>query len=259
LAISTFVSTAGILSSVLDTERVRRAVVRTRFTRIDQFGDVDSTNRVAREAAAAGEPEGLVVVAEHQTAGRGRRGRTWEAPEGTALLFSVLLRPALPPVDLHLVTAAVALAGRDACRAVAGVEAAVKWPNDLLVGDRKLAGILAEAAGGAVVVGMGLNVTSHPEGAASLAGAGWHTPDRDALLATLLVGLDGRLGRWPELRADYRAACATVGRRVRVEMPGGDLVGLAERVDEHGHLVVRPDGAVPVVVSAADVVHLRPV
>ena len=232
--------------------------MRTRFTRIDTFDEVDSTNRVARDEGRAGAPEGLVLVAEHQSAGRGRQGRSWEAPAGTALLVSVLLRPSLPAAELHLVTAAVALAARDACSAAAGVDPAIKWPNDLLVADAKLAGILAESSGGAVVVGMGMNVTSHPEGATSLAASGWGRPDREALLAELLLRLDGYLDRWPQVSETYRGACATVGRRVRAELPGGAIVGVAESIDVHGHLVVVPEaGGEPVVLSAADVVHLR--
>src|SRR4051812_27340870 len=106
----------------------------------------------------AGAPEGLAAVADHQTAGRGRLGRAWVAPPGASLLLSVLFRPDLAPERLHLTTAAVALAAAEACEAVAGVLPVLKWPNDLLVGDRKLAGVLAESRLPAVVVGIGLNV-----------------------------------------------------------------------------------------------------
>jgi BirA family biotin operon repressor/biotin-[acetyl-CoA-carboxylase] ligase len=253
------VSTEGILPSVNDAERTRRAAHATRFREVDWRPEVGSTMAVAREAADAGAPEGLVVVADLQTAGRGRRGRRWDAPAGTGLLVSLLLRPDLPPGDLHLVTAAVALAAQGACRAVAGVGVDIKWPNDLLVADRKLAGILAEAAAGAVVVGMGLNVSAHPEEATSLAAEGWADPDRPALLGDLLVRLDGLLGRWDTVRAAYRQRCATVGRRVRVDVTGATVVGRATRVDDHGHLVVEPDGGgPPVVLSVGDVVHVRP-
>lgn len=151
------------------------AVAGTRFTDVRHLAEVDSTNRLVLDEAAAGAPEGLVVVADHQSAGRGRLGRRWEAPAGANLLVSVLLRPALAWPDLHSAAVAVALAAAEACRRVAGVPAACKWPNDLVVGDRKVAGILSETlgptggpgggrAGGpaAVVVGLGLNVAWHP-------------------------------------------------------------------------------------------------
>ncbi|MGI8686136.1 MAG: biotin--[acetyl-CoA-carboxylase] ligase, partial [Acidimicrobiales bacterium] len=134
---------------------------------------VDSTNRVALDLARAGAPGGVVVVAGHQTAGRGRHGRTWDAAPGSSLLLSVLHRPgpalppdrssrpdpALPSDRSHLAVAAVSLAARQACWSAAGFTPALKWPNDLVVGDAKLAGVLAEVAGDAVVVGLGLNVS----------------------------------------------------------------------------------------------------
>src|SRR4051812_2967881 len=128
----------------------------TRFHDIRWFDVVDSTNRYLLECAAQGAPEGIVAVADEQTAGRGRLGRTFVAPPGAALLVSVLLRPQLPPERVHLLTLATALAAIDA---LPGVDARVKWPNDVVIDDRKLAGILAEAdSTGAIVIGMGLNV-----------------------------------------------------------------------------------------------------
>ena len=137
-----------------------------------RFAEIGSTNTWLLERAREGAPEGLVAVAEHQTAGRGRRGRTWEAPPGANLLVSFLLRPRLPLERRHLVVAAVALAAREACIATGGEALAavvgLKWPNDLLAGGQKLAGVLAEADGDAVVVGMGLNVGWAPPGATCL-------------------------------------------------------------------------------------------
>lgn len=158
----------------------------TRFREIRCYDDVDSTNRLAMDAARSGAPEGLVVTAEHQGAGRGRLGRTWDAPSGRNLLASVLLRPGLRPADRHLVTVMAALSAADAIVELTGFTPLVKWPNDLLAPDgRKLAGVLAEAdasgtpadpwstgasrrasgrgagdeLGSAVVVGIGINVT----------------------------------------------------------------------------------------------------
>jgi BirA family transcriptional regulator, biotin operon repressor / biotin---[acetyl-CoA-carboxylase] ligase len=228
-----------------------------------------STNADLLERARAGAAEGLVLVAEEQTAGRGRLGRTWSAPAGAALTFSVLLRPAgVPPTRLGWLPLLTGVAVAAAVRDQAGVPASLKWPNDVLVGERKLAGILAEAHGDAVVVGVGLNVTlSRAElpvpTATSLLIEDAASTDRAALLAAILTELAQRYRTWragpdaPELRADYLRWSATVGREVRVELPGGaQLSGTAEDVDEVGRLVVRAPGHL-VRVGAGDVVHVR--
>jgi BirA family biotin operon repressor/biotin-[acetyl-CoA-carboxylase] ligase len=238
---------------------VASALAGTRWGPVEGYDEVGSTNAVVMERARAGAPEGLVVVADHQRAGRGRFDRRWEAPAGTNLLLSVLLRPAELALERwHLVVAAVSLAAAEACAAVAGVFPLLKWPNDLLVEDRKLAGVLAESEGGAVVVGLGLNVGWAPEGAASLDQAAGHHVDRTALLVALLEALDRLVGAWDEVGRRYPAVCGTVGRRVRVMRPGGDLVGRADEVDPVGHLVVVDDHGRRHVVSAGDVTHLRP-
>jgi BirA family biotin operon repressor/biotin-[acetyl-CoA-carboxylase] ligase len=230
---------------------------RVRLVHLDR---VDSTNRVAADAARAGRSEGLVVVTDYQTAGRGRLGRRWEAPPGSALLASMLLRPTgLAPERSHLVTSAVGLAAVAACRSEAGVEADLKWPNDLLIGERKLAGILAERVGDAVVVGLGLNLSVAPPGAATLDEAAGRRIDRDRLLDAVIGALDGRYDAWDEVASEYARSCATVGQRVRAECPGGRvLVGTATGVDLDGRLVVvAADGGEPVALAAADVTHLR--
>ncbi len=237
----------------------------TRFTEIDLLDVTDSTNRVVMERAAAGAPEGLVVAAELQTAGRGRLDRTWEAEAGTSLLVSILVRPVdLPTARWHLVTAAAGLAARRACQQVAGFTPDLKWPNDLLVGDRKLAGILAEARGTALVVGMGCNVHDAPPGAAWVDAAAGRSVDRSDLLGAWLAALDGLLGRWDAVAADYAGSCATVGRAVSVERSGGRvagrvLIGLAEAIDDQGRLVVRPASGPAVTIAVGDVTHVRPV
>lgn len=221
------------------------------------------------EEARAGAGEGLVAVAEHQTAGRGRLGRQWVAPPGASLLMSILLRPALEPERLHLVTAAVALAAAEAVQVAAGFRPGLKWPNDLVVsapeGDRKLAGVLAEAALPAVVVGIGINVSWPPELPAELAAiatAANHVAgrpvDREVVLGALLAGLDGRYGRWEEVAVEHRACCVTIGRDVRVELAGETFHGRAVDVSEDGHLVVDPGNGPLRTVSAGDVIHLRP-
>ncbi len=237
--------------------------------------EVDSTNTYVRDLARRGAAEGLVVVADHQTAGRGRLDRRWESPPGSNLLASVLLRPACGEAELHLCTAAVALAGADACSETAGVEPVLKWPNDLLAGpdEKKLAGVLAEAefSGGvltAVVVGIGINVAW--PGPAGVGGtcldelrATADPVDRRELLERSLAGLatrrpllDGEDGR-RQLADEVRRRCATLGRAVRVVLAGEEFVGRAVAVDDGGHLVVETEAGTRTV-SAGDVVHLRP-
>src|SRR6476646_7378861 len=128
------------------------------FTDVRWFAELDSTNRYLVDEARAGAPACVAVVADPQTAGRGRLGRTWVAPPGASLLVSVLLRPRLPVEQRHLIVTAGALAMAEAVEATTGVVAGLKWPNDLMVGERKLCGVLAETVGDALVVGLGVNV-----------------------------------------------------------------------------------------------------
>ncbi|MBQ0893621.1 biotin--[acetyl-CoA-carboxylase] ligase [Micromonospora sp. U56] len=262
------------------------------WRRLDLRAETGSTNADAVTAARAGEPEGLVVVAERQTAGRGRRGRIWQSPARAGIATSVLLRPGeavadrgWPPAPatgygwLPLL-AGVALV--EAVARLAELDARLKWPNDLLVDDAKCAGILAEAVPGtspaqppAVVLGIGLNVTlrtdelpENPTGlpATSLQLAGATATDRDPLLRALLRSLADWYDRWRTaggdavasgLREAYVASCATVGRRVRVLLPdGAELTGLATGVDADGQLLL-DTGAGERRLAAGDVLHLR--
>ena len=225
----------------------------TRFDDVRWFELVDSTNRYLLQCAAGGAREGVVAVADEQSAGRGRLGRTWVAPARSALLVSVLLRPALPVERTHLVTLAAGLAALDAVDALASVAAGLKWPNDVVVDDRKLAGILAEADGaGAVVVGMGCNVKPDalPPELAAIATA--VAVDRATLLVEWLRAYDVRLSALDTVVADAVARSATIGRRVRVDLAQETFEGTASALTDEGFLVV--DGRV---VSAGDVVHLR--
>lgn len=267
-----------MVTAVLDPAARSRLAAATRFVDIRFFESIDSTNDYVAREAQAGAPEGLVALADHQEAGRGRRGRRWDAPRGSSLLVSILLRPDLPARRLHLLGAVAALSAADACGAVAGVEARLKWPNDLVVAGRKLGGVLVETELSkgrvrAAVVGIGLNVW-WPQGLASeLADeattlgqlTGKEVP-RPALLVTLLEGLEARYAELerpcgPEAQLDdYRGRCDTLGRLVRVELSGGSpprsFTGIAVDVDAEGHLVVEDRGR-PVAVAAADVVHVR--
>lgn len=228
--------------------------------RVEVLATAGSTNALVADRARAGEPHGLVVVAEEQTQGRGRLDRSWQSPPRAGLTFSVLLRPSLEPHRLGWVPLWGGLAVARAVREQTGVEAVVKWPNDVQVGGRKLAGLLAESVGdvgaGAVVLGIGLNVTTRREElpvetATSLLLEGATTTDRDTVLRAVLRALAGALG--DQDVASYRELCSTLGREVRVELPGGTSVtGVAEAVDDDGRLVV--DGTP---YAAGDVVHLR--
>jgi BirA family transcriptional regulator, biotin operon repressor / biotin---[acetyl-CoA-carboxylase] ligase len=240
-----------------------------------------STNSdlVARFAAGTAE-EGTVLIAEEQTAGRGRLDRRWTAPPRSGLFFSVLLRPAGVPVSrwgwLPLLTGVAVATGLSRA---AGVDTALKWPNDLLVTvggeERKAGGILAERAGeDGVVVGVGINVTLRehelpvPQ-AGSLALAGAVSTDRDPLLRAVLRALEDRYTRWRAADGDpltsglqetYAAGCATLGRRVRAELPGDrSLTGEAVAIDGDGRLVLVTEDGVREPVGAGDIVHLRPV
>lgn len=243
--------------------------------RVVEVTETGSTNADLVALAHQGEPPGLVLVAGHQTAGRGRLGRSWSAPPGASLLVSALLGPPRGS-PVHGATWAVALAAGDACAAVAGVEAELKWPNDLVVGDRKLAGILAEAvvADGevvAVVVGMGLNVTwpdpaELPGELAARVVALNHLTgapvDRGAVLERYLQELRAYVHLWEHapaaLRLAYRHRLATIGRQVRVELPDGVFAGRAVDLDPDGALEVEVEGGERRTVRAGDVVHLRP-
>jgi len=233
----------------LGAEALNRSLVPDGW-RVEVLAETTSTNAVVAERARAGEPAGLCVVAEQQTQGRGRLDRSWVSPPRAGLTFSVLLRPTGGALGWLPLLAGLAVAR--AVREQTGVDAVLKWPNDVLVGDRKVAGLLAEAVDGAVVVGVGLNVTTLPDElpvpeATSLSLEGADTTDRETLLKAVLRGLHGG-----DERA-YRELCSTIGRQVAVHLPGGEVVeGTAEAVDEHGRLVVNGKAY-----AAGDVVHLR--
>lgn len=235
----------------------------TRFGDVRRFDEVESTNTVAANLAREGAGDGLVVVADHQTAGRGRLGRRWQAPPGTSLLVSVLLRPGPPPGHAHLPMIAMALAASDACEAVCGgVRPLLKWPNDLVVGDRKVGGILGEATAESAVVGLGLNVAwgdvDPPPPGGSLDGLAGRPVSRDDLLDALLTALADRLAQETAgLLDDYRARSATLGRRVAVALWAGKVEGEATGITPDGHLIV-DDGVRVHVITAGDVIHLRP-
>ncbi|GAA4578921.1 biotin--[acetyl-CoA-carboxylase] ligase [Planotetraspora phitsanulokensis] len=230
-----------------------------------------STNADLAKAVREGGREGTVLVAESQFAGRGRLGRVWTAPPRSGLTFSVLLRPEVPPTRQGWLSLLVGVAAASAIRRLAKVDVRLKWPNDLLVGERKLAGILAERVDSAVIVGMGLNVSTRQQElpvdrATSLTLEGAVHADRDPLLREILREIETHYREWADadgdadacgLRAAYLACSGTVGQEVRVELPGERvLVGQAVGVDQAGHLLVRSKGQEHSL-SAGDVVHVR--
>ena len=270
-------------------EEVREELAGTVFGPVRFVAGTTSTNADLLAEARAGAPEGRVLVADHQTAGRGRRGRSWVAPAGSALLASVLLRPQRSGAATALLTPATALAVRDAC-AAAGAAVRLKWPNDVIATDfqeAKLAGVLAELHAGpdgemVVVAGFGVNLRSQAALAAAVAaeaatepGSGFaplppvaleaitaHAPDRNELLVSVLSRLDAWYRRLREpagerdVLDELRRHSATLGRQVEVETPGGVVSGRATDLTADGHLVVVTDQG-PVTVAAGDCHHLR--
>ena len=209
-----------------------------------------------------------MLVAEAQNRGRGRLDRTWTSPPRAGLLFSMLLRPQLPPSRRTWIPLLAGLAVQQAVAKLAAVDTRLKWPNDLLLGDGlgKAGGILAQADGGAVVVGVGLNVGTRrselPAGAASLTTEGAECTERDPLLRAILRTLAHRYAEWsldPDwLRPAYEAVCDTIGSEVRVQLPDGSrLAGTATGLDGTGRLIVHTAGG-DVPVSAGDVTRVRP-
>ncbi|MFE0258285.1 biotin--[acetyl-CoA-carboxylase] ligase [Streptomyces sp. NPDC059010] len=266
----------------LNAAALRRGLVREGglWRDVEVVQRTGSTNTDLVALATEGKAqEGAVLVAEEQTAGRGRLERQWTAPPRSGLFFSVLLKPSDVGISrwgwLPLLTGVAVATG---LARTAGVDTALKWPNDLLVTvggeERKAGGILAERAGSdGVVVGVGINVTLREDElpvpqAGSLALAGAVSTDRDPLLRGMLRSLEDWYGRWRAAAGDpvvsglqeaYAAGCATLGRVVRAELPGDrSITGEAVAIDGDGRLVIATEQGVQEPVGAGDVVHLRP-
>ncbi|WP_284748490.1 biotin--[acetyl-CoA-carboxylase] ligase [Amycolatopsis sp. RTGN1] len=254
------------------------AALKDRYAKIDVVERTGSTNADLRKAVDEGAADRTVLLAEEQTAGVGRRARQWSSPKGAGLYLSVALRPGVPFTALGSLSVVAGLAVRAAAAGV-GVDATLKWPNDVLVGGAKCAGILAEAVAGdppSLVLGIGLNVLPlgdvqpGPGGlpATSLAELGATNTDRTDVAIALLTELDDLEKRWrlaggdlteAGLLGDYRAHCATLGQDVEVQLPDGtSLVGRAADIDAAGQLQVDMTGGQRHTVFAGDVVHVRP-
>lgn len=245
---------------------------------IDHVTATGSTNTDLIAAAGRGAPHGTVLVADEQTGGKGRRGRSWIAPPGSALMFSVLLRPEpVPPARWGWLGLMFGVAIARGIAATTPLQPRLKWPNDVLVDGSKTAGILAEAADGAVVVGAGINLTQNRQDlprpdATSLVLAGADPADLecDRLLDAILAALDPMLTGWSAAGGDaessgvaaaYRSLCDTLGSAVAIELPGGSRAsGRAIGIGEDGAIVidVDDDGPGPRTFHAGDVHHLRP-
>ncbi len=240
---------------------------------VDETGSTNA-DLIAR-AAAGGNIGGVVLIAEHQTAGRGRSGRSWsDVPRAQVTMSVGIDVNDVPSETWGWLPLAAGVAVVDAVADVTGVRAGLKWPNDVLAGDNgKLAGILAEVAAPApvIVIGIGLNVSLLADElpdpvATSLVLLGVQHPDRNELVGALLQELDRRIGSWraalgsdAALSADYAAHSLTIGSRVRALLPGGnEIVGDARSVDDQGRLCIAT-GDETVAVSAGDIVHLRPI
>jgi BirA family biotin operon repressor/biotin-[acetyl-CoA-carboxylase] ligase len=242
---------------------------------IHYFKELDSTNRVAEELARQGAAEGTAVLAERQLSGRGRQGRTWHSPSGVGLYSSLILRPVLPPNQVQLLTLAVAVAVVGAISAQTALSPKIKWPNDILIRGKKVAGILTEAEAEAeqiahVVVGVGINVnhTAAELGrplealATSLRLEVGRLVERSALAAQLFVELENwyewlKMGNSSLILDEWRRHAATLGRRVRVLLGQTTVEGTALDVTNEGALLVeRKDGS-RTMVHAGDVEHLR--
>jgi BirA family biotin operon repressor/biotin-[acetyl-CoA-carboxylase] ligase len=267
----------------LDEKRIRAALT-TRVLGRDLviLPRASSTNDVAKALAAQGAPEGTVVLANEQTAGRGRLGRRWSAPPGTCLLCSIILRPALHPSQANRLTMLCSLAAADAIELVAGLPVALKWPNDLIVQSptrntqyptwRKLAGTLTETGVTGerldlVVVGIGINVNVVPDvlptlapDATSILTETDQVVERATLLASLLRGVEARyalLQAGENPRAEWATRLTTLGQHVEVTTADGVLAGTAEAVDEDGALLLRAPGGALHRLLAGDVTLAR--
>lgn len=263
----------------LDVSALRDRVVGPDCTwqRLDVVAETGSTNADLLARAEAGEDiDGAVLLAEHQTSGRGRHGRYWLAPPRAQIALSVGVgAERVPASGWGWLTLATGVAVADALVEVGVIDVGLKWPNDVVVEDAKLAGILAEVAspgrGGqkVIVVGVGLNVTMTADEApdpvaTSLTMLGSSIPDRNLLAQKILGQLANRVEAWrtvggadPTLMDDYRRYSRTLGSRVRASMPGDrQVAGVAEAIDELGRLCI-DTGEQTIAVSAGDITHLR--
>lgn len=255
------------MTSFLDADRLRRGCAGTRW-RVEVVATTGSTNADLAAAAREGAASGAVLVSAHQSEGRGRFDRRWTAPPDTSVAVSVLVRPSVPLDRWGWLSALAGMAVTDALRLVGGLDAGLKWPNDVLVGGRKICGILSEAvptdAGMAAVVGMGINVALTSADLPVPTATSVVLEGSDAPAADLVAGVLAAFDRWyavwdaGEPIADaYRQRCVTIGQQVNVHLGDHEIVtGLAMGVDDRACLVVATDDGESTF-AAGDVEHLR--
>lgn len=245
-----------MVGSVLSAESISVSLRTEQFGRVlHVYGTVSSTNDLAKQLADAGAAEGAAVIAEEQIAGRGRAGRVWISPPG-GLWLSTVLRPALTVDEWPLLSIALALAASISIETVAGLQAGVKWPNDLMVRNRKVGGILVEATPAYAIGGIGINanltdsrIREIGESATSLQAEIGNTVDLNRLAATLLAGIEEQYRRLGSDRnamlSEFRERSMVLGRRIRIS--GGAVSdGVAEGIDESGALIVRTEAGLQV-------------
>jgi len=252
----------GSPDSIAEEEVASRLTTERMGHPIRYFAQIDSTNRLAGREAAEGAPEGLLVIADEQTAGRGRRGRTWSTPAGSAVAFSLVLRPALAPESISMVTLVMGLAVAQAVEELYGLAAGIKWPNDVVINGRKLSGTLTEMSAEAeavhyLVVGTGINanMTAFPEElrqtATSLTLELGRSVNRAELIAAVMRHFEADYDRFTaqgdlaSLLPEYNRLLVSRGKEVRVLEPGHEYSGTSHGIDERGRLLVeKADGEV---------------
>ena len=260
----------------LQLEKVQNGLVTKRLgTRFHWFHELDSTNTYARRLAEEGAPEGEVVIAEQQTRGRGRLGRSWVSPPYVNLYLSVLLRPTLPPIQAPQITLTAAVALADAVSAFISQPPVIKWPNDILVEGQKLAGVLTESSCTSeriefVVLGIGVNVNFRRalmadglrDRATSLMEVGRRSVSREAFLRRLIQDLDRCYGILQEsgfraIAPRWEAYFGHRGKKVRVESEQEILIGEAKGIDGDGALIIKSDQGVHHRILAGDVTAVK--
>ncbi|MXP23138.1 biotin--[acetyl-CoA-carboxylase] ligase [Gordonia sp. HNM0687] len=255
----------------LDADRLHGLLSGTRWRSVEVVASTGSTNADLVTRAGSEDVDGTVRLTTDQTAGRGRHSRVWSAPAGSQLAMSAAVAVGEETEHLGWLSLLAGLAAADAIDEVAGRRPTLKWPNDVLIDDRKVAGILAEytraPAGGVAVIGIGINTVMTPDElpvptATSLQISTGSAVSDTELAAAFLRGLADLLTHWPDdldrLSAAYRERSDTVGQRVRLVLPGDQTVtGTAVGVDAMGRIVLDADGR-EVVAAAGDVTHLRP-
>lgn len=259
----------------IESHRLSHPRLREMVREVLFFDRIDSTNRVALEMASDGMPGGLLILSDSQKRGKGRLDREWFSPAGANLYFSLLLRPYLPTREFPLFSMAASLGLRDSIQRATGLSSEIKWPNDILIEEKKLAGILLESktAGGEttpLVIGIGVNVNVDPEGfppdlqqsATSLKAVLGHPVDRTDLLNVVLEALSEQVRLLQEGKKDLliqriQKECTTLGKRVRVNTLRQEFEGLAEEIEDDGALLIRMGDGRRRRILIGDITHLH--